>query len=100
LCLSQIPISSTHHGLPPSHQLSPPTPTTTEFLPPPRLTFSKLKLSYIIYTYTANKPKKERKKELSKNKKRKKERVTVGSVVEWTANDEEKMAVVESRRCE
>jgi hypothetical protein len=42
LCLSRTPISSTHHGLPPSHQLSPPTPTTTEFLPPPRLTFSKL----------------------------------------------------------
>jgi hypothetical protein len=59
-------------------------------------------IKVILYTLTqqANQRKKERKNQLSKNKRRKKERVTVGSGVEWTANDEEKMAVVESRRCE
>ena len=63
MCLSQTPILSSHHGLPPSHQLSPPTstPTTTEFLPPPGLTFSKLKLSYI---HLHSKQTRERKKEL------------------------------------
>jgi hypothetical protein len=63
MCLSQTPILSSHHGLPPRHQLSPPTPTptTTESCPPPRLTFSKLKLSYI---HLHNKQNRERKKEL------------------------------------
>jgi hypothetical protein len=61
-----------------------------------KLTFSKLKLSYIlIYNYTADeqleKEKKERKKELQ---------WALGNGVEWTANDKEEMAVVESQRCE
>ena len=91
MCLSQTPILSSHHGLPPRHQLSPPTPipTTTESCPPPRLTFSKWKLSYI---HLHNKQNRERKKEL--------QWAVEWSGVEWMENDEEKMAVVESWRCE
>ena len=82
MCLSQTPILSSHHGLPPSHQLSPPTPTTTEFLPPPRLTFSKLKLSYI---HLHSKQTKERKKERTQQKQKEKERKSYSG--QWSGVD-------------
>jgi hypothetical protein len=57
-----------------------------------------------LHSRQTTRERKERKKELSKKKKkreRKKElQWALGNGVEWTANDKEEMAVVESQRCE